>query len=86
MPYKIHISNHAIKQLDKMHKAIYLKAYERIRTLMTNPRPNGCVKLTDFEEYRIRFGDYRVLYIINEKNKIIEVLDVANRKEIYKKK
>lgn len=61
MIYKISVSNHAIKQLDKLPKTIYLKAFERMKNLSSNPRPNGCVKLTDFNEYHIRFGDYRIL-------------------------
>ena len=69
-----------------MQNVVYLKAYERIRSLSSNPRPNGCVKLTDSDEYRIRFCNYRVLYMINDNDKTIEVFDIADRKDIYKKK
>jgi mRNA interferase RelE/StbE len=86
MIYKIHLSNYAIKQLDKLSKAMYLKAYQKMQNLSSNPRPNGCIKLTDSDEYRIRFGDYRILYKMNDIDKTIEVFDIANRKEIYKKK
>ena len=84
--YKALLSNKATKQLDKIPKTIYLKIYDRIKSLTNNPRPQGCVKLTDKESYRIRIGDFRVLYEINEKDKVVEIYDILDRKEAYKKR
>ncbi|MDQ1265115.1 MAG: mRNA interferase RelE/StbE [Bacteroidota bacterium] len=84
MLYKIKLSNKVIKQLDKMQKEIYLKAYERLRNLSSDPRPNGCIKLTDSDEYRIKFGHYRIIYGINDKDKIVEIFDITHRKDAYR--
>ena len=64
-----------------------LKIYEQIAPhiflLQSNPRPFGCKKLKS-NVYRVRSGDYRVVYTIDDINKMVEVTKVAHRKEIYK--
>ena len=84
--YKVFISNKAEKQLNKIPKEYYLKIYSKMKSLEFNPRPNGCVKLTDTEDYRIRSGQYRILYTVNDKQSIIEIYNILDRKEAYKKK
>jgi mRNA interferase RelE/StbE len=51
-----------------------------------NPRPDGCIKLSDSEEYRIRVGIYRILYEIDDDRKIVSIYKIEHRKDIYKKK
>ncbi|MCL5268920.1 MAG: type II toxin-antitoxin system RelE/ParE family toxin [Bacteroidetes bacterium] len=60
-----------------------LRISNRIQTLCDNPRPIGVQKLTDAEGYRIRVGNYRVLYEIDDKAKIIFVYRVKHRSEAY---
>ena len=52
--------------------------------LKENPRPFGAIKLKGWNLYRIRVGDYRILYTINDKDKIIEIIAIGHRKDIYK--
>lgn len=54
-----------------------------IEGLSANPRPFGCKKLKGRPGYRIRIGDYRVLYMINDKEITVLIIDIGNRKEIY---
>jgi mRNA interferase RelE/StbE len=84
--YKVKLSNHASKTLDKIQRNLYLRIYERLKTLQDNPRPHGCIKLTDLDGYRIRIGDFRVLYEIDDKEKIIYIYEILDRKHAYKKK
>jgi mRNA interferase RelE/StbE len=84
--YKVKLSNHILKQLDKIPKDFYLKIYEKMKSLSDNPRPNGCIKLTDSDDYRIRVGRFRILYEINDKEKIIDIYEILHRKESYKKR
>jgi mRNA interferase RelE/StbE len=84
--YKVRLSNKVIKQLDKFQKDLYLRLYNRMMSLSSNPRPNGCIKLTDSDDYRIRSGEYRILYTIIDKESIIEIFDILHRKDAYKKK
>ncbi len=49
-----------------------------------NPFPTGCVKLKDTDSYRIRLGDYRVIYCPDIDNRIVRLLAVGHRREIYR--
>ena len=56
-----------------------------IRKLLVNQYPVGCKKLTDSDnEYRIRVGDYRVIYFVDEANQIVFIVDADHRKNIYR--
>ncbi|MBN2199098.1 MAG: type II toxin-antitoxin system RelE/ParE family toxin, partial [Candidatus Aminicenantes bacterium] len=57
---------------------------ERIRSLSDEPRPYGCQKLSAQERYRIRQGDYRIVYSIDDAAKTIEIFKIGRRSEIYK--
>jgi len=57
---------------------------KQLLSLKENPRPFGTKELQSREGYRIRVGDYRILYWINEKEKKVEITSVAHRKEVYR--
>jgi mRNA interferase RelE/StbE len=59
---------------------------EAIAELSFNPRPQNHIKLTNVEAYRIRVGNYRVIYEINDNVLAVAVVEIADRKQIYKKK
>jgi len=83
--YTIDLKRSAEKELD----SIPAKDRERIITTLQefkdNPRPPGCEKLTARMDYRIRRGNYRILYVIDERGKAVEVISVGNRKDVYKR-
>lgn len=57
----------------------------RVETLADNPRPVGCVKLSGGTGFwRIRVGDYRVIYTIEDKQLVVAVMEVAHRREVYR--
>ena len=60
--YKIEVKKSAKKELRKLPKNDLLKILKKIESLAKNPRPAGSIKLTNQERYRIKIGDYRVLY------------------------
>ena len=57
---------------------------DKIGSLKNNPRPPGCEKLTDEEGYRVRVRNYRILYRINDKDKIVFIHRVRHRREVYR--
>jgi mRNA interferase RelE/StbE len=58
----------------------------QIRTLAENPRPSGCRKLTGLKnDWRIRIGEYRVLYEIDERAKAVRIMRVRHRREAYRR-
>lgn len=84
--YQIRFKSSAYKELQKLPKHIIYKVLSAIEDLSENPRPSGVKKLIDSKEnlYRIRIGDYRVIYKIDETIKIINVRNIGHRKDIYK--
>lgn len=82
--YLISISEPAIKQIKKLPKDVKIKIIAAISSFEIEPRPFGCKKLSGSENtYRIRIGNYRIIYDIYEKEILIKVLKVGHRKDIY---
>ena len=84
MVYAVYIKRSVEKELDRLSKEVHDRIIKRLLTLRDNPRPPGTKKLFAQEEYRIRVGDYRILYLIKEKEKKVEIVSVAHRKEVYR--
>ncbi len=86
MSYRITIRKKALKDLVALPAKISIQISKAIDDLAENPRPNGCKKLKGEEEYmwRIRVGDYRILYTIEEIIKVIDVRRIGHRSNIYK--
>lgn len=83
--YRIEIAPAAKRQLKKLPRSAQNLVIDKIATLAANPRAVGTVKLTGIEDlYRIRVGDYRIIYHIQDKMLLIVVVKVANRKDVYK--
>jgi len=83
--YKIVIRKSATKELDRIPIKDKTRIIDRIRKLATEPHPVGAVKLSGEEKYRIRQGDYRILYQIEETLITIVVVKIAHRKEVYRR-
>jgi mRNA interferase RelE/StbE len=81
--YQLEITKSAQKQLDKLSNAIAEMLIEAILLLAKNPRPSGCKKLKGRDAYRIRKGNYRIIYEIYDDVLIVEVIGLGHRKEIY---
>ena len=85
MTYSIVTPKAVQKQLDALPNDVYDRVSVKIQQLAENPRPDGVVKLKGFDnEYRIRIGDYRVRYEINDEELIIILLQCKHRKDVYK--
>ncbi len=81
--YTVQISKKAERQLDKLSDHIALPIFKAIEKLSENPRPNGSIKLKERDGYRIRVGNYRVIYEIFDKVLLVDVIAIGDRKEIY---
>lgn len=85
MVFRIVIEKKALKFLATVPKKDYLKIRAHIDLLAENPHPQGSIKLQDSENiYRLRYGNYRILYTVESDKLVIYVVDVGNRKDIYK--
>ncbi|NIM91459.1 MAG: type II toxin-antitoxin system RelE/ParE family toxin [Candidatus Aminicenantes bacterium] len=81
--YKIMLLPQAQKDLDKFRGKIFQQIKEKILSLSNNPRPPGCFKLTAEEGYRLRSGNYRIIYRADDKEKIVYLYRIRHRKEAY---
>jgi len=85
MEYKITIKASARKELEKIPKAIRVHLIDAINDLAADPRPSGCKKLLNFDNsFRIRQGDYRIIYRVSDNELTITIIKVGNRKDVYK--
>ena len=82
--YTVFIERYAQKQIAKLDKKIIPTVKDAIAGLAFNPRPHGYKKLKGEEAYRIRIGDYRIIYEIEDDKIIVTVVSVGHRKDIYK--
>ena len=82
--YQLEVSHIAHRQVLRLPSQTRERVNKAIAALSDNPRPSGVKKLTAKEGYRIRVGDYRILYVIDDKEKLIIVYRVAGRGEVYR--
>jgi len=85
MAYQVEISKTVIKYLEKLPLDIYNRLKKTILDLEENPRPHGCEKMSGKNAYRIRVGDYRIIYKIEDKILLITIIDAGHRREVYRK-
>ena len=84
MKYTVYIERYAQKQILKLDRKVIPIIKSAIEGLADNPRPVGYKKLKGEDAYRIRVGDYRVIYEIDDDRIIVVVVSVGHRKDIYK--
>lgn len=84
MSYSIWVLRRAQKELSRLPGGTYEKVRDRIRTLADEPRPHGCRKLAGREGWRIRVGDFRVIYEIDDRADKVTILHVGHRRDVYR--
>jgi len=84
--YQLKIKERAQKDMRKLAPSFRRRIAQLIRSLAKDPRPAGCQKLTDREEWRVRQGDYRVLYSIDDSKRLVTVVRIKHRAKVYKRK
>ena len=83
--YTIRIKKSAENELDSLPDKIFHRITAAILKLEDEPRPVSCKKLRGVDEYRLRVGDYRVLYTVDDKKRMVEIMAVGHRKDVYKR-
>lgn len=82
--YEIFFKDSVWKELKKIPKNDLKKIISRVEQLGNDPRPMGCEKLTDYELYRIRQGNYRIVYSVQDNELTVWVIKVGHRKDVYR--
>lgn len=82
--YKLIAKPSVEKDLQRIPRTDLQRIYQRIRLLCVEPRPPGCEKLAGVNGYRVRQGDYRILYRVDDEARVVEIFKVGHRREIYR--
>ena len=83
--YEVWLERTAERNLGRLSNKEFQRVVSRIKALARNPRPPGCRKISgSANDWRIRIGDFRVIYEIDDKSKSIRVFFIKHRKEAYR--
>ncbi len=83
--YKISFHSKAVKEFDRLEDNVRRRIASRIEALAENPRPVDSVKLSGYKDYyRIRVGDYRIVYSIQDNKLIVLIIRIGARRDIYR--
>jgi mRNA interferase RelE/StbE len=85
-PYRIEAQPALVRQMRGIPQHDQARILEKIEALATDPRPVGCEKLTGAEGWRIRVGDYRVVYWIDDAEHVVVITRVGQRGSIYRRR
>ncbi|HLQ45484.1 MAG TPA: type II toxin-antitoxin system RelE/ParE family toxin [Planctomycetaceae bacterium] len=83
MTYKLSMLRRAQKALAQFPQGDYERVRDAVASLASDPRPKGCKKLIGREGWRIREGDYRIIYEVNDVDHQVTVLDIGHRRDVY---
>jgi mRNA interferase RelE/StbE len=83
--YTVQFKPLALRNLEKLPRDIQKRLAAKIETLRDDPFPSGCKKMTAVADaWRVRVGDYRIVYQVHQKVLLVLVLAVGNRKDVYR--
>ena len=86
MAYQVTLAHAVDKAVAKLPKNIRRRVDAAILLLASNPRPFGAIKMAGEEAYRIRVGDYRIIYTIEDQQLLVLVIDVGHRRDVYRRR
>ena len=84
MNHSVSVLRQAVKQLERLPTADQARILDSLDGLRSDPRPPGCIKLTGRPAWRIRAGDYRVIYEIDDAARSVLVVAIGHRRDIYR--
>lgn len=82
--YSVRVKRSAAKEIEALLPKDRRRVVAKIQALSSDPRPVGCEKLSGEDKYRLRQGDYRILYEIIDSELIVTVVKVGNRRDVYR--
>ena len=82
--FSVEVKPSARKELESLPDNVLARVLQKMNSLRTAPRPAGCKKLKGYrDQWRVRVGDWRVVYIIDDAAKLISITRIAHRREVY---
>ncbi|MEY4530860.1 MAG: hypothetical protein RLZZ156_1581 [Deinococcota bacterium] len=85
MRYELDITQDFRKQFVVLDKTLEQRVLNEINLLLENPKKQGVIQMTGLEEFRTRVGDYRIVFTVDETNRIVELYKVGHRSFVYER-
>lgn len=83
--YELFIKPSAAKELEAVgRKSDRRRIVDKIYALKDDPRPSGCEKLTGQDRYRLRQGQFRILYVVDDDERVVTVVKIGHRRDVYR--
>ena len=82
--YRLLIKPSAVKELEALPRKDRERIVSRSHRLSQDPRPIGCEKLSGQDKYRVRQGNYRILYLVDDAAETVVIVKVAHRRDVYR--
>ena len=82
--YKTSLSASARKDLDQLDHSLQIRIIKKLKALEANPRSQGAIKLSGSSSWRVRVGDYRIIYEIQDSQLIVSVIKIGHRRDLYR--
>jgi mRNA interferase RelE/StbE len=84
--YTVQVKPSARKELEALPDKLLARTIKKITSLADTPRPAGCKKLKGYaDQWRVRVGDWRVVYIIDDTTKLVSITRIAHRRQVYER-
>jgi mRNA interferase RelE/StbE len=84
--YSVQVKPSARKELEALPDNVLARVLQKMEALRDSPRPAGCKKLKGYkDQWRVRVGDWRVVYIIDDAARLISITRIAHRREVYER-
>ncbi len=84
--YSVEVKPSARKELEELPDNVLARVLQKMDSLRSAPRPTGCKKLKGYkDQWRIRVGDWRIVYVIDDAAKLISFTRIAHRREVYER-
>jgi mRNA interferase RelE/StbE len=82
--YEVRIKASARRDMDSLPLDVHRRISNALLSLESAPRPRNCRRLRGRGGYRMRVADYRILYLVDDKSRTVEIMAVGNRKDVYR--
>jgi mRNA interferase RelE/StbE len=83
--YRVEILASAKRYLDRLTLILFQRVMAHTTALGEDPRPAGAQKMSGAERYRIRVGDYRIIYKVDDASRVVTVTQIGHRRDVYRK-
>jgi mRNA interferase RelE/StbE len=82
--YQVILDNRVRRDLSHLPSDVLARLVRGLQMLAQNPRPRGARRLTGTDGWRVRIGSYRILYLVDDKRRVVVVYRLAHRKDVYR--